>query len=151
VDAALKKEPIVTIPAGPVPITVQTKDIIVGTGQTVQKDDTVTVNYVGLNYVDCKEFDSSWAHSQEATFSLSGLIPGFQQGVTGMQVGGRREIIIPPSQGYGEAGSPPAVGPNQELVFVVDVLATTHASSSPSAPAPLPSQVTPTAPSPAAS
>lgn len=151
VDPALKKEPTVTIPAGPVPITVQTKDVIVGTGETVQKDDTVTVNYLGLNYVNCKEFDSSWAHSQEATFSLSGLIPGFQQGVTGMQVGGRREIVIPPSQGYGEAGSPPSVGPNEELVFVVDVLATTHASSSPSAPAPLPSQLGSASPSPSAS
>jgi peptidylprolyl isomerase len=145
VDPALKKEPIVTIPAGPVPITVQTKDIVVGTGETVQADDTVTVNYLALNYVTCEEFDSSWAHSQEATFSLSGLIPGFQQGVTGMNVGGRRQIVIPPSQGYGEAGSPPTVGPNEELVFVVDVLATTHASPSTSAttsqpPAAAPSQ-----------
>lgn len=130
VDPALKVEPTVTIPAGTVPITLQTKDLIVGTGETVQADDTVTVNYLGLNYVDCTEFDSSWAHSQEATFQLSQVVPGFGQGVTGMKVGGRRQIVIPPSLGYGTEGSG-SITPNEELVFVVDVLATTHTSASP--------------------
>jgi peptidylprolyl isomerase len=132
VDPALKTEPTVTVPAGAVPITLQTKDLIVGTGETVGPDDTVTMNYVGLNYVDCTEFDSSWSHSQEATFAIKGTVAGFAQGVTGMKVGGRREIIIPPSLGYGTSGSG-AVKPNEELVFVVDVLATTHSSASPSA------------------
>ena len=144
VDPALKTEPTITIPAGTVPITLQTKDLIVGTGETVKADDTVTMNYLGVNYVDCTEFDSSWAHSQVATFSLSGVVPGFQQGVEGMKVGGRREIIIPPSLGYGTAGGG-AVKPNEELVFVVDVLATTHSSASatPSgAPNPAPSSST---------
>jgi peptidylprolyl isomerase len=132
VSPALKTEPTVTIPAGPVPITLQTKDLIVGTGETVQADDSVTVNYLGLNYVDCSEFDSSWAHSQEATFELNQVVPGFGQGVTGMKVGGRREIIIPPSLGYGTDGSG-TIKPNEELVFVVDVLATTHATPTPTA------------------
>jgi len=131
VDPALKTEPTITIPAGTVPITLQSKDLIVGAGETVKADDTVTMNYLGVNYVDCKEFDSSWSRSQTATFSLQGVIPGFAQGVTGMKVGGRREIVIPPSLGYGPSGSG-GVGPNEELVFVVDVLATTH-SASPSA------------------
>jgi peptidylprolyl isomerase len=136
VDPALKTEPTVTIPAGAVPITLQTKDLIVGTGETVGANDTVTMNYLGLNYVDCTEFDSSWAHSQEATFPLNGVVPGFAQGVEGMKVGGRRQIVIPPSLGYGTTGSG-SVKPNEELVFVVDVLATTHGSASPSgAPAP---------------
>lgn len=130
VDPALKTEPIVTIPAGTVPITLQTKDLIVGTGETVKADDTVTMNYLGLNYVDCSEFDSSWAHSQEATFALNQVVPGFGQGVAGMKVGGRREIIIPPSLGYGTTGSG-SIKPNEELVFVVDVLATTHSTTSP--------------------
>jgi len=130
VDPALKTEPSVTIPAGTVPITLQKKDLIVGTGETVAAGDTVTVNYLGLNYVDCTEFDSSWAHSQEATFQLNQVVPGFGQGVTGMKVGGRREIIIPPSLGYGTAGSG-GIKPNEELVFVVDVLATTHSTASP--------------------
>ncbi|HVT75451.1 MAG TPA: FKBP-type peptidyl-prolyl cis-trans isomerase [Acidimicrobiales bacterium] len=144
IDPALKTEPTITIPAGTVPITLQTKDLIVGTGDTVGADDTVTINYLGVNYVDCTEFDSSWAHDQEATFSLSGVVPGFQQGVTGMKVGGRREIIIPPSLGYGASGSG-SVGPNEELVFVVDVLATTHSSAAPTssgAPNPAPSSST---------
>ncbi|MGH8890564.1 MAG: FKBP-type peptidyl-prolyl cis-trans isomerase [Acidothermaceae bacterium] len=130
IDPALRTEPSVTIPAGTVPITLQTKDLVVGTGETVKADDTVTVNYLGLNYIDCSEFDSSWAHSQEATFQLSQVVPGFGQGVTGMKVGGRREIIIPPSLGYGAAGSG-SITPNEELVFVVDVLATTHSTASP--------------------
>jgi peptidylprolyl isomerase len=130
VDPALKSEPAVTIPAGTVPITLQKKDLITGTGETVQAGDTVTVNYLGLNYVDCTEFDSSWAHSQEATFQLSQVVPGFGQGVEGMKVGGRREIIIPPSLGYGPTGSG-SIKPNEELVFVVDVLATTHSTTSP--------------------
>jgi peptidylprolyl isomerase len=140
VDPALKTEPTITIPAGAVPITLQTKDLIVGAGETVQAGDTVTMNYLGVNYVNCEEFDSSWSRSQTATFSLQGVVPGFAQGVTGMKVGGRREIVIPPSLGYGAAGSG-SVGPNEELVFVVDVLATTHSSStSPSgAPNPAPS------------
>ena len=132
VDPALKTEPSVTIPAGTVPITLQKKDLIVGTGETVAAGDTVTVNYLGLNYVDCTEFDSSWAHSQEATFALNQVVAGFGQGVAGMKVGGRREIIIPPSLGYGTTGSG-SIKPNEELVFVVDVLATTHSTASPSA------------------
>jgi peptidylprolyl isomerase len=140
VDPALKTEPTITIPEGSVPITLQTKDLIVGKGETVQADDSVTMNYLGVNYVNCEEFDSSWSRNQTATFSLQGVVPGFAQGVTGMKVGGRREIIIPPSLGYGASGSG-GVGPNEELVFVVDVLATTHSSSaSPSgAPNPAPS------------
>ncbi len=140
VDPALKTEPTITIPAGAVPITLQTKDLIVGSGETVKADDSVTMNYLGVNYVNCKEFDSSWSRNQTATFSLQGVIPGFQQGVTGMKVGGRREIIIPPSLGYGASGSG-GVGPNEELVFVVDVLATSHtATTTPSgAPNPAPS------------
>ncbi|MBX6371745.1 MAG: FKBP-type peptidyl-prolyl cis-trans isomerase [Acidothermus sp.] len=130
-DPALRTEPSITIPAGPVPITVQTKDLIVGKGETVQPNDTVTVNYVGLNYVDCTVFDSSWEKGAPATFSLSGLIAGFKQGMEGMKVGGRREIIVPPSLGYGSTGAG-KIKPNEELVFVVDLLGVTHGSPSPS-------------------
>jgi peptidylprolyl isomerase len=134
VPTALAQEPTVTVPAGPVPTTLQTKDIIVGTGATVTSDDSVTVNYVGLNYVDCKEFDSSWSRSTPATFALNGgVIKGFSDGIAGMKVGGRREIIIPPAEGYGTTGSSPAIAPNEELVFVVDVLSATKASPSPTA------------------
>jgi hypothetical protein len=141
VDSALKTEPTVTIPAGAVPKTTTVKDIVVGTGATVGKTDNVTVNYLGINYVDCTEFDSSWKRSAAATFSLQGVIPGFTKGIGGdtatgiapMKVGGRREIIVPATDGYGVTGSSPNIAPNEELVFVVDVLAASTPSPSPSA------------------
>ena len=131
-DQALKTEPTITIPAGPVPTKVQTKDLIVGTGQTAKATDTVKVNYLGVNYVDCKEFDSSWSRGAPSTFSLTGVVPGFQQGVAGMKVGGRREIIIPPDQGYGTQSTGP-IQANEELVFVVDLLGVTTGNASGSA------------------
>jgi peptidylprolyl isomerase len=140
VDPALKTEPIVTIPAGAVPTKTEVKDIVVGTGATVGAHDSVTVNYLGLNYVDCSEFDSSWSRDTPATFSLDGVVPGFSKGIGGdsasgiapMKVGGRREIIVTPADGYSTEGSG-AITPNEELVFVVDVLAAS--APSPSAPA----------------
>jgi peptidylprolyl isomerase len=140
VDPALKTEPIVTIPAGPVPTKTEVKDIVVGNGATVGAHDSVTVNYLGLNYVDCSEFDSSWSRDSAATFSLDGVVPGFSKGIGGdsasgiapMKVGGRREIIVTPADGYGTTGSG-AIKPNEELVFVVDVLAASAPSPSASA------------------
>ena len=140
VDAALKTEPIVTVPSGAVPTKTQVKDVVVGSGATVGPHDSVTVNYLGLNYVDCAEFDSSWSRDTPATFSLDGVVPGFSKGIGGdsasgiapMKVGGRREIIVTPADGYGTAGSG-SIKPNEELVFVVDVLAASAPSTSPSA------------------
>jgi FKBP-type peptidyl-prolyl cis-trans isomerase len=140
VDPALKTEPVVTIPAGAVPTKTEVKDIVVGTGATVGAHDSVTVNYLGLNYVNCSEFDSSWSRDQPATFSLDGVVPGFSKGIGGdsasniapMKVGGRREIIVTPADGYSTTGSG-AVKPNEELVFVVDVLAASAPSASPAA------------------
>jgi peptidylprolyl isomerase len=140
VDPALKIEPVVTIPAGPVPTKTEVKDIVVGNGATVGPHDSVTVNYLGLNYVNCAEFDSSWSRDSPATFSLDGVVPGFSKGIGGdsasniapMKVGGRREIIVTPADGYSTTGSG-AVKPNEELVFVVDVLAASAPSASPAA------------------
>ena len=97
---------------------------MVGTGQSANSGKTVTVNYVGVLYNDGKEFDSSWKRNQPFTTHLASgsVIPGWVQGISGMKVGGRRELIIPPSLGYGKAGSPPAIPPNSTLVFVVDLL-----------------------------
>ncbi len=155
VDPALKTEPIVTIPSGAVPTKTQVKDVVVGTGATVGPQDSVTVNYLGLNYVDCSEFDSSWSRDSPATFSLTGVVPGFSKGIGGdsasgiapMKVGGRREIIVTPADGYGTTGSG-SIKPNEELVFVVDVLAASTPSASPSASGASPS--TSVTPSPAA-
>ena len=85
---------------------------------------TVTVNYVGILCKTGKEFDSSWQRNQPFTTALTpgSVIPGWVQGIPGMKVGGRRELIIPASLAYGKAGSPPTIPANATLIFVVDLL-----------------------------
>ncbi|HZE06427.1 MAG TPA: FKBP-type peptidyl-prolyl cis-trans isomerase [Solirubrobacteraceae bacterium] len=121
---ALAKKPTVTVPKGPAPTKLVTKDLVQGTGKTVKAGQTVTVNYVGVLYKNGKEFDSSWKTGQPATFPLSSgsVIQGWVQGIPGMKVGGRRELIIPANLAYGKAGRPPTIPPNSPLVFVVDLL-----------------------------
>ncbi len=121
---ALATKPTVTVPTGPAPTTLETKDLVTGTGATVKAGQTVTVNYVGVLYKTGKEFDSSWSRNQPFTTPLStgSVIPGWVQGIPGMKVGGRRELIIPASLAYGKTGSPPTIPPNSPLVFVVDLL-----------------------------
>lgn len=121
---ALAKKPTVTVPTGPAPTKLVTKDLVVGTGATVKAGQTVTVNYVGVLYKTGKEFDSSWSRNMPATFPLTsgGVIEGWVQGIPGMKVGGRRELIIPASLAYGKKGSGTTIPPNSPLVFVVDVL-----------------------------
>jgi peptidylprolyl isomerase len=120
----LSKKPTVTPPAGAAPSKLVVKDLIKGTGKAVTSPSTsVTVNYVGVLYKGGKEFDSSWKRGETSTFSLSGVIPGWTQGIPGMKIGGRRELIIPSALAYGPKGSPPAIPPNAPLVFVIDLLA----------------------------
>jgi FKBP-type peptidyl-prolyl cis-trans isomerase len=121
----LSKKPVVTVPTTPGPKTLVTKDLITGTGKTATPGSTVTVNYVGVLYKGGKEFDSSWSRHQTFSTALTNgnVIAGWVKGIPGMKVGGRRELIIPPSLGYGKAGSPPAIPANATLVFVVDLLA----------------------------
>src|SRR5215212_111973 len=118
-----KTKPQVKPPKGAPPKQLVTKDLEEGTGPPATAGDEVTVQYVGVNYKTGKEFDSSWSRNEPFPFALgSGLvIPGWEEGVEGMKVGGRRELIIPPELGYGSAGSPPAIPPNETLVFVVDL------------------------------
>ncbi len=117
----LSKKPVVVIPKGPAPKNLVTKDIITGTGATATSSSTVTVNYVGELYSNGKEFDSSWKRNQPFTTPLAGVIPGWQKGIPGMRVGGRRELIIPPNLAYGKSGGA-GIPPNSPLVFVVDLL-----------------------------
>jgi FKBP-type peptidyl-prolyl cis-trans isomerase len=121
---ALANKPAVTVPTTAAPTKLVTKDLVQGTGQTASQGKSVTVNYVGVLYKGGKEFDSSWKRNQPFTTTLSpgSVISGWVQGINGMKVGGRRELIIPPSLGYGKAGSPPTIPPNSTLVFVVDLL-----------------------------
>jgi peptidylprolyl isomerase len=121
----LSKEPKVTPPTGPPPTKLVTKDLIVGTGPEAKAGEQVTVNYVGVLYKGGKEFDASWKRNETFPFVLGKgqVIPGWDQGVAGMKVGGRRELIIPAELAYGAKGSPPSIPPNSALVFVVDLLA----------------------------
>ncbi len=120
----LSKEPTVTVPKGPAPTALVTKDLIPGTGKAIASGQTITVNYVGVLYKTGKTFDSSWSRHQPFTTALTAgsVIPGWVKGLSGMKVGGRRELIIPPSLGYGATGSPPTIPGNSTLVFVVDLL-----------------------------
>ncbi len=110
-------------PSGPPPKQLVVKDLIKGTGPAATASSTVTVQYVGVLYKGGKQFDASWndGSGQPTTLPLSGVIKGWQQGIPGMKVGGRRELIIPPSLGYGAAGSPPKIPANAALVFVIDL------------------------------
>lgn len=114
-------KPQVTVPAEPA-TKLEVKDIIPGTGETVQQGATVTAHYVGVGQQTKKEFDSSWERGQPATFPLDQVIPGWQQGIPGMKVGGRRELIIPGELAYGAQGNPPTIQPNETLVFVIDLV-----------------------------
>ena len=99
------------------------QDLVVGTGPTATSSDTVAVRYTGTLYTDGTQFDSSWsAGDAPIQFPLDGVVPGFAQGIEGMQVGGRRVIVIPPVLGYGSRANGPIPG-NSTLVFVVDLVA----------------------------
>ena len=120
----LGHKPKVVLPTGPLPSKLVVKDLVTGTGATAQAGDTVSVHYVGVSMVNRKQFDASWDRGQPCTFPLGGgqVIPAWDQGVVGMKVNGRRELIVPPDLGYGAQGQPPAIAPNDTLVFVIDLL-----------------------------
>ena len=120
----LSKEPTVTPPSGPAPTKLETKELIAGTGPEAKDGETITVNYVGVLYKGGKEFDASWKRKETFSFALGKgqVIPGWDQGIVGMKVGGRRELIIPSALAYGTKGSPPVIPANAPLVFVVDLL-----------------------------
>jgi peptidylprolyl isomerase len=122
----LSKKPAVNVPGGSAPRNLVVRDLVKGTGPPAANGSNVTVNYVGVLFKGGKEFDSSWKSGHPISFKLSsgpgGVISGWVQGIPGMRVGGRRELIIPPNLGYGTTGSPPQIPGNASLVFVVDLL-----------------------------
>jgi peptidylprolyl isomerase len=121
----LKKKPAIPKPkAKKPPKTLVVKDIVKGTGKTAKAGDALTVQYVGVDYKTAKQFDASWDGGQPFQFQLGAqmVIPGWDQGVAGMKVGGRRELIIPPDLAYGPQGQPPAIAPNATLIFVIDLV-----------------------------
>lgn len=122
---AKKTKPKVSVPNGAPSSELVVNDIEEGTGPAAKAGDEVTVQYVGVGYDSKQEFDASWDRGEPFVFPLGSgaVIPGWEQGVEGMKVGGRRELIIPSELAYGPAGSPPAIGPNETLIFVVDLVA----------------------------
>jgi peptidylprolyl isomerase len=115
--------PTVTVPSGPPPAGLESANLIKGTGATAMIGHQATVQYVLATYSSGKVIQSSWT-SQPFTFVLGEgqVIPGWDKGVVGMKVGGRRELIIPPSLGYKNKSPGPGIAPNDTLVFVIDLL-----------------------------
>jgi len=118
-------KPPVTLPVGRPPTVLEASDLIVGTGPAAKAGDKVTMQYVGVNYETETEFQASWDFNMPYSFTLGEgqVIKGWDKGVVGMKVGGRRELIIPPDLAYGPM--PPknsGITANATLVFVIDLL-----------------------------
>jgi FKBP-type peptidyl-prolyl cis-trans isomerase len=117
----LKTKPVYTVPKEAAPIATTTTDIVCGTGPAAKEGSAVVAKYVGVNYLTGAEFDSSWKRGPNETFPFTigqGVIPGFSIGVTGMQAGGRRLVVIPPKDGYGDQGPVPG----GTLAFIIDLV-----------------------------
>lgn len=117
---ALSK-PEIDRPDGPAPSELKVDDIVVGEGAEAKPGDTVEVHYVGVEFDSGAEFDASWNRGESIEFPLRGLIQGWQDGIPGMKVGGRRQLVCPPNYAYGPAGSGHRLG-GRTLVFVIDLL-----------------------------
>jgi peptidylprolyl isomerase len=117
-------KPDVTIPDGPPPADLVTEDLVAGTGAEATAGRTVDVHYVGVGWSTKKQFDASWDRGGAFSFPLGQgrVIKGWDQGVAGMKVGGRRRLTIPAKLGYGDRGAGADIKPGETLVFVVDLL-----------------------------
>jgi peptidylprolyl isomerase len=116
-----KTKPEIDFYDGPEPTDLVIRDIEIGTGTEAQPGSTVDVHYLGVDFESGEEFDSSWSRSQSIDFPLGSLIKGWQQGIPGMKVGGRRELICPPNLAYGPAGGGHRLS-GRTLIFVIDLL-----------------------------
>jgi peptidylprolyl isomerase len=121
---AAAEEPKVVVPDGPPPKRLQVEDIKEGSGKAAKKGDQASLNYVGISYSNGRKFDSSYDSGTPIDVPLGAgrVIEGWDQGIVGMKVGGRRKLTIPPELGYGAAGYPPDIKPNETLIFVVDLV-----------------------------
>ncbi|RSN37422.1 peptidylprolyl isomerase [Amycolatopsis sp. WAC 04169] len=118
------QKPQIDRPEGPAPSDLEKSDITVGDGQEAKAGDTVSVHYVGVSHSTGDQFDASWDRGEPLRFGLGKgqVIPGWDQGVAGMKVGGRRKLVIPPHLAYGERGAGGVIKPNETLIFVVDLI-----------------------------
>jgi len=121
--------PSVPMPVGTVPTSLVVTDLTVGSGTPVVATDDVTVQYIGVACSTGLIFDSTWTRGQPATFGLDQVIPGWTQGLVGMQPGGRRLLVIPSDLGYGPSSQGAKIGPDEALVFVVDLISATPAAT----------------------
>ena len=117
------EKPVITVPSGLPPTELVVEDLIEGDGAEATAGMQVTVDYSGINWSNGREFDASWNRNDTFSFGLgqSQVIPGWDQGVQGMKVGGRRRLTIPPAMAYGPSGAGGVIGPNETLIFVVDL------------------------------
>jgi FKBP-type peptidyl-prolyl cis-trans isomerases 1 len=117
-------KPVVQVPTGQPPADLEIVDLTVGDGAEARPGHTVSVHYVGVSFSTGKEFDSSWNRQQPFAFRLGAgeVIAGWDQGVAGMRVGGRRQLTIPARLAYGDRGAGGVIKPGETLVFVVDLL-----------------------------
>lgn len=113
--------PEIDAPTGPAPSELVIRDIVVGEGAEATPGATVEVHYLGVEHDSGEEFDASWNRNQSIEFPLRGLIAGWQEGIPGMKVGGRRELTIPPHLAYGPAGGGHRLS-GKTLIFVIDLL-----------------------------
>lgn len=118
---ATTARPEIDAPEGPAPEELQVTDIVVGDGAEALPGARVNVHYLGVDYESGEEFDSSWGRGQPIEFPLAGLIKGWQDGIPGMRVGGRRQLVVPPPLAYGAAGGGHPLS-GKTLIFVIDLL-----------------------------
>jgi peptidylprolyl isomerase len=120
----LSKKPQIPKSSGPAPKQLKVEDLVEGDGAAAKNGDKLSVQYVGVLYDNNKEFDSSWSRGSEpleVTLGSGQVISGWEQGLLGMKVGGRRKLTIPPDQAYGAQGQPPTIPANATLVFEIDL------------------------------
>jgi peptidylprolyl isomerase len=117
-------KPVVEVPTGQPPADLEVQDLTVGDGDEARSGQTVSVHYVGVAFSSGKEFDSSWNRREAFEFRLGAgqVIAGWDRGVAGMRVGGRRKLTIPARLAYGDRGAGGVIKPGETLVFVVDLL-----------------------------
>jgi peptidylprolyl isomerase len=119
-----RTKPVVTVPEGAAPADLVIEDLVVGDGHEATAGKHVDVHYVGVSWSTGKEFDASWNRPGTFQFPLGAghVIQGWDKGVQGMRIGGRRRLTIPPHMGYGAQGAGGAIKPNETLIFVVDLI-----------------------------
>lgn len=121
----MTEKPEIDAPEGPAPTELQITDVIVGDGEEAVAGKQVSVHYVGVTHSGGEEFDASYGRGAPLEFPLGVgmVIKGWEQGIEGMRVGGRRQLVIPPHLAYGERGAGGVIGANETLIFVCDLIA----------------------------